>query len=50
MKFFSDNDYDLKTVTLGIKDCFVEHGTLPELYALSGYDVESIVACIKSLL
>ena len=50
VKFFSDNDYDLKTVTLGIKDCFVEHGTLPELYALSGYDVESIVACIKSLL
>ena len=50
VKFFNDNDYDVKCVNLGIKDCFVEHGTLPELYALSGYDVESIVACIKSLI
>ena len=50
VKFFNDNDYDVKCVNLGIKDCFVEHGTLPDLYALSGYDVESIAACIKSLI
>ena len=50
VKFFNDNDYDVKCVNLGIKDCFVEHGALPDLYALSGYDVESIAACIKSLI
>lgn len=50
VKFFSDHQYDVKTQTLGIKDCFVEHGSPQELYALSGYDVESIVKCIKSVL
>lgn len=50
VKFLSDHQYDVKTQTLGIKDCFVEHGSPQELYALSGYDVESIVKCIKSVL
>ncbi len=50
VKFFNDNDYDIKCLNLGVKDCFVEHGTPQELYALSGYDKEGIVNAIKSLI
>ena len=49
VKFFNDNDYDVKCLNLGVKDCFVEHGTPQELYAQSGYDKEGIVKAIKSL-
>ena len=50
VKFFNDNDYDVKCLNLGVKDCFVEHGTPQELYAQSGYDKEGIVKAIKSLM
>ena len=50
VKFFNDNDYDVKCLNLGVKDCFVEHGTPQELYAQSGYDKEGIVKAIKSLI
>lgn len=50
VKFFNDNDYDVKCLNLGVKDCFVEHGTPQELYAQSGFDKEGIVKAIKSLM
>lgn len=50
VKFFNDNNYDVKCLNLGVKDCFVEHGTPQELYAQSGYDKEGIVKAIKSLM
>ena len=50
VKFFNDNDYDVKCLNLGVKDCFVEHGTPQELYAQSGYDKEGVVKAIKSLM
>ena len=50
VKFFNDHDYDLKCINLGIKDCFVEHGTPQELYALSGYDQQGIIQTLKSLM
>ena len=50
VKFFNDYDYDLKCINLGIKDCFVEHGTPQELYALSGYDQQGIIQTLKSLM
>jgi 1-deoxy-D-xylulose-5-phosphate synthase len=48
-KWLSDNGYYPQVVSLGIGDGFVEHGTLPELYALCGYDVAGIVRAIKSM-
>jgi 1-deoxy-D-xylulose-5-phosphate synthase len=48
-KWLSDNGYHPQVVSLGIGDNFVEHGTLPELYALCGYDVAGIVRAIKSM-
>ena len=48
-KWLSDNGYHPQVVSLGIGDGFVEHGTLPELYALCGYDVAGIVRAIKSM-
>jgi 1-deoxy-D-xylulose-5-phosphate synthase len=34
----------------GISDNFVEHGTQKELYALCGYDVQSVVSRVKASL
>lgn len=50
VKFFNDNDYEVKVRSLGIDDCFVEHGTPQELYALCGYDERGIAEAVKSLL
>ena len=50
MKFFNDNDYAVKVRSLGIDDCFVEHGTPAELYALCGYDERGIAEAAKNLL
>ncbi len=50
--FFNAHGYDTRTVSLGIGDAFVEHGTPDELRALCGYDAEGILralrACVKS--
>ena len=50
VKFFNDNDYAVKVRSLGIDDCFVEHGTPAELYALCGYDEQGIAEAAKNLL
>jgi rubrerythrin len=49
-KFLCDNGYKGTIRSLGIEDKFIEHGTPAQLYALCGYDAESIARNIKEML
>lgn len=50
MEFMSDNGYDGITIKrIGINDCFVQHGTVDELYKICGLDEESIYSSIIEL-
>ena len=44
----SELDFEGKIKRLGIPDEVIEHGTQDQLYALCGYDVNGIVATVKS--
>jgi 1-deoxy-D-xylulose-5-phosphate synthase len=46
LEFMSDHGYQAKVRRLGIPDYFVEQGSLEELYAECGYDVEGIKKAI----
>lgn len=50
LEFMSDNNYTAKVIRLGIPDEFIEQGTQEELYALCGFDVQSMIEKAKSLL
>ncbi len=41
-QYFNDKDYDVRVVSLGIDDEFVEQGTPAQLYAQCGYDTAGI--------
>lgn len=43
LEFMADHGYAPRVQRIGIPDCFVEHGTVAELYRLCGMDEESIV-------
>jgi 1-deoxy-D-xylulose-5-phosphate synthase len=45
-----DNGYASQVKRLGIPDRFIEHGTQQELYKECGFDVEGIMATVKSLI
>lgn len=47
MEFMSDNGYNVDIKRLGIKNCFVQHGAVNELYKICGLDEESIYQSIK---
>ena len=50
MEFMSDNGHDDITIKrIGINDCFVQHGTVDELYKISGLVEESIYSSIIEL-
>lgn len=49
MAFANNNNYNQTVTVLGIKDEFVEHGTIPELMKLQGLDVETIKAKLEAL-
>lgn len=50
MEFMSDNGYDGITIKrVGINDCFVQHGTVDELYKICRLDEESIYSSIIKL-
>lgn len=50
MEFMSDNGYDGITIKrIGINDCFVQHGTVDELYKICILDEESIYSSIIKL-
>ena len=50
IEFMADNGYQAKVIRLGIPDKLVEHGSQNELYKECGYDVESIVQTIETLI
>lgn len=50
IKFMNDNGYSSHVVTLGVRDAFIEHGTLSELHHICGYDEESILSKIEEML
>ena len=47
MEFMSDCGYNVGIKRLGIKNCFVQHGAVNELYKICGLDEESIYQFIK---
>ena len=50
IEFMAKNNFTNQIKTLGIPDDFIEHGTQQELYALCGYDTNSIIKTIRSFL
>ena len=44
-----DNAYTAKVKRLGVPDKFIEHGTQAELYKECGFDPDSILATIRSM-
>src|SRR5690606_13634760 len=49
LEFMADHQYTANVVRLGIPDDFIEHGEQPELWALCGYDTQSIINTIKKM-
>ena len=49
MEFLSDNGYNVSIKRLGINDCFVQHGSVDELYKICGLDEDSIYHTIIRL-
>jgi len=49
LEFMADHNYKANVVRLGIPDEIVEHGEQPELWALCGYDTNSIIQAIKKI-
>ncbi len=49
LEFMADHNYSSKVKRLGIPDRFVEHGTPQELYKECGFDAESIVHEVQTL-
>ena len=49
MEFMSDNGYDVSIKRIGIKDNFVQHGSVDELYKICGLDEDSIYSSIIQL-
>ena len=49
LEFMCDNAYSAQIRRLGIPDKFIEHGTQTELYKECGFDSDSIIAVIRSL-
>jgi 1-deoxy-D-xylulose-5-phosphate synthase len=49
LEFMCDNAYSAQIKRLGIPDKFIEHGTQNELYKECGFDSESIIAAIRSI-
>ncbi len=50
LEFKNDHHYSSSVNRLGVPDNFVEQGTQQELYRECGYDVESILSTVRSLL
>lgn len=49
LEWLADHGYQNRVVRLGLPDEFVEHGSVPQLQALTGIDVESIRKVLESL-
>lgn len=49
LEYMSDKGYNVSIKRIGIKDCFIQHGTVDELYKICGLDEESIYNSIIQL-
>ena len=49
IEFMCNHNYSARVKRLGIPDEFIEQGTQPELYKVCGFDPESIIAAIRSM-
>ena len=49
LEFMADHNYKANVVRLGIPDEIIEHGEQPELWALCGYDTNSIIQAVKKI-
>lgn len=49
IEFMCDNDYTSQVKRLGIPDEFIEHGTQEDQYKECGFDPDSIIAIIRSM-
>ena len=49
-EYIVEKQYATKVIPIAIQDCFVEHGDVANLYRAVGFDVDSMVNSIKSLL
>ncbi|MDR0973024.1 MAG: 1-deoxy-D-xylulose-5-phosphate synthase [Prevotellaceae bacterium] len=50
LEFMAEHGYKPSVLRIGVPDCFVEHGSVPELYHLCGMDVEGMIKQIRSFL
>lgn len=48
-EYFSDNNYKLPLIRLGIDDMWIQHATVAQQKALGGIDAPSIAAAVESL-
>ncbi len=48
--WFSAHGYAVQVRSLGIPDCFIEHGTPAELYHQAGYDADALYKAVGELL
>lgn len=47
ISFFADNEIQIPVKKIGVPDVFIEQGTIQELHAICGLDVESLVEFFK---
>ena len=47
LEFMADHNYKANVIRLGIPDEVIEHGEQPELWAICGYDKNSIINAVK---
>ena len=47
LEFMADHNYKANVIRLGIPDEVIEHGEQPELWAICGYDKNSIIDAVK---
>ncbi|MCI6617697.1 MAG: 1-deoxy-D-xylulose-5-phosphate synthase [Prevotella sp.] len=50
LEWMEDHHYYPKIVRLGLPDRFVEHGTVPELYRITGLDAEGICHAVSEII
>ncbi len=50
LEFMADKNYKAQVIRLGIPDRIIEHGEQAELHHECGYDAESIINTVKSIL
>ena len=50
LEFMADNGYQAKVVRMGIPDKYIHHGTVEELHAECGFDVDGIVRKVADML